>query len=242
MKIRSSKRSGFTLVELLVVISIIVALASIAYPAIMKFANQGNKVKALANAKQIFMAMKDFDDSFQSYPDDVTADQIENDIALKKVDAGLLTGATSNPYFRQLIATNKTDAESLFFISVETDKGDRTREPDKSIANGKALTAGECAYGYIMRDRGDSTSGLSTRTKPSSIPILITCVEEGGNGLDATYSTKPFDGNVIVFRNDGGSSEVPLSNDGRSNKVFPEDSQGRATAQDYKVLKPEFGR
>lgn len=240
MKIRLRKRPGFTLVELLVVISIIAALAAIAYPAITRFANAGNKVKAMANAKQIFMVLKDFDDSFQSYPDDLTAEQIENDIALKKVDVGLMTGETSNPYFRQLIATNKTDSESLFSVTIETATGERTRNADKEVANGKALARGENAFGYVLRDRGDAASALSSRSKPSSLPILITSVEEGGLGTDATYSPGTFDGTVIAFRNDGGCETVDLSVDGRTNKMFPQDTQGRETAQDYKVLKPEL--
>jgi prepilin-type N-terminal cleavage/methylation domain-containing protein len=47
------KNSAFTLVELLVVISIIAILAGIAFPAFTKVKEQANQTKALSNAKSI---------------------------------------------------------------------------------------------------------------------------------------------------------------------------------------------
>src|SRR5476649_2301024 len=68
---KQNKLSAFTLIELLVVISIIAILASIALPVFASVQTRGAQTKALANAKQIGLALKmyamDNNGSFPNY-------------------------------------------------------------------------------------------------------------------------------------------------------------------------------
>ena len=61
-------RSGFTLVELLVVISIIAMLAALLMPAIQAAREAGRRVQCVNNQKQIAFALQNFEQNKKSFP------------------------------------------------------------------------------------------------------------------------------------------------------------------------------
>src|ERR1700730_14015524 len=66
---RKNKSSAFTLIELLIVITIIAVLAGIALPAYNGVKERGDQTKDLSNAKQIALALRQFAiDNNGAYP------------------------------------------------------------------------------------------------------------------------------------------------------------------------------
>jgi type IV pilus assembly protein PilA len=66
---KNTSSGAFTLIELLIVITIIAVLASIALPAFAGVKERGDQTKDLSNAKQIALALRQFAiDNNGSYP------------------------------------------------------------------------------------------------------------------------------------------------------------------------------
>lgn len=68
MKRKAAKRSGFTLVELLVVIFIILALMSLLLPAVVKARESARSTQCKSNLKQLYIGLQRFVDSQGNYP------------------------------------------------------------------------------------------------------------------------------------------------------------------------------
>lgn len=188
MKTNPSKRRGFTLVELLVVISIIATLAGVGVPVIIAKKKDGDRAEAIANIKQIGMAMFAFDTDYGSYPCDATSTEVQNN----NPESGLTFGsASSNDLLRQLIAANTIDTEKSFYA-----KAPYTKKPDNLMTPGKCLAAGECGFAYIMATNSDplSSSGNSGR------PLLAAAVYDGmSNG---TFDPDVYAKKAVIFRID----------------------------------------
>ncbi|MFD0895551.1 prepilin-type N-terminal cleavage/methylation domain-containing protein [Luteolibacter ambystomatis] len=195
MKTSIKRRKGFTLVELLVVIAIIVALAGIATPMLLKQQKKAASTQALSNARQIGLALFDFDSDYSNFPDRTTADSV------KEATGSSLTlqGGTSNDYFRQLIAAGITTSEEIFFAKLPY-----TKKPDNVITGDKALADGEVGFGYLMNDQsGFSTTGNSAR------PIIATPLLNASS--DGTFDSDPFDQKAIVLRLDNSAVSYQIN-------------------------------
>jgi len=181
-------RGGFTLVELLVVISIIATLAGVGVPVIIAKKKEGDRAEATANIRQIGMALFSFEQDYSSYPCNATAVEVRNN----NPDAGFTFGSTySNDFFRQLIAAGQIDSEMQFYC-----KTPYTRKPDNVMTQGKCLGPGECGFAYIMATSTEplSSSGNSRR------PLLAAAVY---NGLtNGTFDPDVYAKKAVIFRID----------------------------------------
>lgn len=180
MKIRIKRRRGFTLVELLVVITIIALLAGIATPAIMKSRADANRVVAVRNLQSIKISLDDFDRDYGNYPDQNTAKEVTDRTGST---VGPLTGNNSNDYLRQLVAAGLAKDERIFYCKSQFTKGNA----DGDLTGSKALAAGEVGFGYIMNSPTDGQSGTSNGRRPLMIGGLAaggtTAPTGGGGGL-----------------------------------------------------------
>ena len=69
MKTSSSRRAGFTLVEILVVIGIIMLLAAILFPTFSRAQESARQASCASNLKQIYFAVKAYHADERRYPD-----------------------------------------------------------------------------------------------------------------------------------------------------------------------------
>lgn len=194
MKTKTLQPRGFTLVELLVVIVIIAALAGLSAPMILRQQKQAAKTEAISNAKQIGLALLEFDQEYGSYPDSDTAETVQESTGTELN----LSGNSSNDYLRQLIAMG-VQSEQIFFT-----KTPYTRKPDDAINGTKALEAGEVGFGYVMLDQstGQNTSGNPGRT------VLATPLLNAAE--DWTFDPDPYGGKAVVLKLDSSATALTI--------------------------------
>ena len=212
------KGGGFTLVELLVVISIIVILAGIATPTAMRALAHAERLEAISNVRSVKGALDVFASDFQGeYPNDNTAAQLGalmlDDAPRRKLDSRKLDGGrnlqasslnksgertpevrhTSNEYFQQLMGRG-LDNEQLL-----SNKAFRRAFQLKPINNDGKVDRGENVWGY--------TKDLM-RTSSGHIPIVFDSPVRTGDSPH--FSKKPWDGRIMVARLDGSTRTEPI--------------------------------
>jgi prepilin-type N-terminal cleavage/methylation domain-containing protein len=151
--------AAFTLIELLIVITIIAVLASIALPAYNGVQERANQTKDLSNAKQIALALRQFAiDNNGSYPAKAPSADYATATALAATD-------DSNKAFWWLFP-NYLQSEDIFVISgSKFTPGNPDNKIDPANAGGQnfTLAAGENNYAYVL--------GLTDTSNPA-FPLL----------------------------------------------------------------------
>jgi len=163
--------SAFTLIELLIVITIIAVLAGIALPAYNGVKERGDQTKDLSNAKQIALSLRQFAiDNNGSYPSKPPA-------ADYSTASG--TPATSNDAFWWLFP-NYLQSEQIFAVNGSAytpTNPDNKLDPAGAATRTDTLKAGENSYAYV--------SGLTDTSTPT-FPILADGFASGSVGTYAT--------------------------------------------------------
>lgn len=87
MKIRRLKRKGFTLIELMLVITIILILMSFLIPKFSSYQNKARDTKAINTAKQIqTAAMASYGDKDSKFDVDDIKENVEDLTSVEKID------------------------------------------------------------------------------------------------------------------------------------------------------------
>jgi len=180
---------GFTLVELLVVIVIIAALAGLTAPMVIRQRKKADQTEAVNNAKQIGLAMFEFENAYGSFPD--------GNATISQITAGNFTissPSTSNDYFRQLMAAEISQSEAMFYA-----KAGYSKKPDNVyLPDGTALAAGEVGFGYIM----NGTAAFSTAGNPSRPIVVAPLAFTTSVATDGKFDVDMYDAKAVVLRID----------------------------------------
>jgi len=190
------------LVELLVVIAIIVTIAGLSTPAIIRGKKNGDRLQTINNAKQIGIAISEFENEYGSYPSDDTREDIED------AEIECPAGDDANAYLAQLIATGFLDAEEVFYA-----KGVRgTRKGDDIVSSPEEMLAeGENGFGYVMLADGEALSSSSAK---STTPILVAPLKEGGT--EPLFDPEPYNDQMVYLRADGAVVKTRIKPDGEA--------------------------
>jgi prepilin-type N-terminal cleavage/methylation domain-containing protein len=190
MKTKLNIGRGFTLVELLVVIVIIAALAGLTAPMVIRQRKKADQTEAVNNAKQIGLAMFEFSDAYGSFPDNTTADQVTENTGTTLTFAG----GNSNDFFRQLIAAEISQSESMFYA-----KTNYSKKPDNVYnTSTSALAAGEVGFGYIM----NGEAAFTTSGNPSRPIVAAPLAGTTTPATDGTFDVDMYDSKAVVLRID----------------------------------------
>lgn len=192
---RKRNGTGFTLVELLVVIGIIAILASLLFPAIQGALTKSKMIKTMNNGRSIFLALQ--------------ATQLEREAAsLPSIWPSSTTYANSTDYFKSAITNNWMEGFDYSFLSAPQ------VDPPSNPTNTTTFSESNNAW-CITRDMVDGD--------PSSMPILLTrnmgpdLTVSGNRNLNALLNlnnlsgndyAKPFGDKGCVIVTKGGSAKI----------------------------------
>lgn len=195
MKTNHKTRRGFTLVELLVVIVIIAALAGLTAPMVIRQRKKADQTEAVNNARQIGLALFEFETEYGSFPDDLTAETVK-----ANTETALVGGKKANDRFRQLMRAGIAQSETMFYS-----KTTYTKKPDGVFNDDlTALAKGEVGFGLMENTGG---VGLSNAGNPSR-PVVMTPFATGLTGEQFDFDI--YDGKAVILKLDNSVTSVPI--------------------------------
>ncbi len=195
MKSNVKMRRGFTLVELLVVIVIIAALAGLTAPMVIRQRKKADQTEAVNNARQIGFALFEFETEYGTFPDDTTAETVASNTDTAKVG-----GSTANDRFRQLIRSGIAQSETMFYS-----KTTYTKKPDGVFNDDNtALAAGEVGFGLMETTEG---KGLSAAGNPSR-PVVMTPFDQ--SLASEKFDFDIYDGKAVILKLDNSVTSLPI--------------------------------
>jgi type II secretory pathway pseudopilin PulG len=188
----SQKKSGWLLRGGIVSV-LLILLAFVSAPTLIRCRKKADSTEAVNNARQIGLALFEFQTEYGRFPDteSVAAVRLKTESDLN------LGGVSSNDFFRQLLAAGIAQSETMFYA-----KANGTRKPDNNFARGEALIRGECGFTYFL--------GARPTDNPKR-PLVVTPMIPG---TDRFEKLKGFDGRSIILRMDKSVSSLPIDKDG----------------------------
>ena len=252
--LQKNRKSGFTLIELMVVIAILGTLAAIGYGPIIEHMNDGDRQQASSNLKSVYTILQQFKTDHGSFPCDPTGEMLREE----KPDAtfGEVMGSTSNDYYRQVFYdSQKNKSEKPFFAKINVAGKMIQKEGDDKRANGKTLERGENAMAYVMRknpdDPNQKLSVIETTSPLAICGLYPSATPYAGNQV--AFDMSSFRGHVFMLSVDGSVKDLEKSLEkaqGNAEKgqlkadssIFPESDEGVDTSAEFLVLSPDLYR
>lgn len=171
---------------------LVVLVICLSRPIIIRSHRDSSQTEAVNNARQIGLALFEFETEYGKFPDETTIEKVR-----KKTKTTTVLGTrSSNDFFRQLLAAGRTRGEQLFYAKIPG-----ARRPDGDAAGSRALEKGEVGFSYL--------AGLDSAGNPSR-PVLLTPLIPGTDRFDPL----PFDGKAIVLKLDNSVQAMTIDEDG----------------------------
>ncbi len=197
------KSSGLHWAAGIVLVLLVMALAGISQPVVLKSRKAADRTEAINNVKQIGAMLIEFDTEYGSFPDDKTALEVKQ---VTKTDF-TLTGQYSNDYFRQMLADRKPDKSEKPFWAKSPQSPKKSDDNFSTAA--RALAAGEVGFSYIMESR---TKGQSASGEPSR-PVVVTPSYQFRP--DWTFDPEVHAGKAVVLRLDNSATAMQIREDNK---------------------------
>lgn len=184
---------GITLTEILVLIILSIIVVMLFTPKIVRSRKKPQQTEAVSNARQIGLALFEFQTEYGRFPDDRTAIDVQ-----KTTGGALITGHRSNDRFRQLVRAGIAQAEPMFYA-----KTAYTQKPDGVMGtDAKTLAAGEVGFGILM----NHNNGLEAKGNPSR-PIVAAPFTLA---MDGTFDPTMYDGKAVFLKMDNSVTSLPI--------------------------------
>ena len=227
-----SVQKGSAWVQLIVGISVFFAIALVFHLLQIKKRQEGNRAKALANAKSIAAALMSFKSEYGAYPCDGTRKTLEADGHDYRPP-----GNDANAYLAQLVASAMIDSETAFQIPggiiAEAKYGDSIMGSAE-----KLLEVGENHFACIMAPNGRPLTDTSSFT-----PLILATIKSPGP--EPIFDGGPYGNMFIKGLADGSSETGDLDENGhaisKGRDSFIQSGPGSLFGKDTPVLKYPLG-
>jgi hypothetical protein len=185
------KPKRFPWLASILVVVVLMALAGLSAPVILRCRMAPDRTEALNNIRQVGLALFEFDSEYGKFPDTSTVAAVKENTKTE-LDLG---SSSSNQLFLQLLAVG-LKSEKPFWCKTTWSK----KKPDDIFVPGKALAPGEVGFAYI--------AGLKSSDDPEA-PLVVAPLIPGTTRFDP----EPYQGKAIVLRLDNSASAMNIRSD-----------------------------
>jgi len=207
---RHSRSSGFTLVELLVVIGIIAILASVLFPVVGASINAAKRSKASAEAGQLLTSATAYFTEYSLYPVPTTA-TASQDLLISDQDStnwkALLYGLCGNinPYDTTTTAPTGAvaNARAIAFLTLKATDVDSAGGPLNPLYISKTPSSTSATYFNMALDNDYSNIVGDSGTAQGKLPDFV---KSTTSAMVKIPSTSGIAGGVAVWANCNGSA------------------------------------
>jgi hypothetical protein len=191
-------KSRFSLSMAITLAIVALVFWGVTRPLVVRSHRNSGQTNAVSNARQIGLALFEFENEFGRFPDETTGAKIRQ-------KAGNLWNpgaSSSNDFFRQLIVTGYAAGEPMFYA-----QSSFSRKPDNRIEpSEQSLAPGEVGFGYLM----NGGSAFNTEGNPARPIACAPLAFDGKKVSDRRIDPSIYDGKAVILRIDNSVQSIPI--------------------------------